>query len=206
MTGLQKLGCISVAVLCFVSCVGGGGTDTETGGTNISGIIVSSDGHPAMGVRTMLIPSSFNPLALCRLGDSLIDTTDADGRYSFHVDSGVYNIQALHAGDGTRLFLAGIRANSPDVALPMDTLKLPGKIKVSLDTELTTQGGFVYLVGSTVKTSFAKGAASAVLDSVPLGNYPEVRFTESDSCNFLILYKNVPVDTPESIVDLPDSI
>lgn len=205
MKKFARLARLLGSTLFFVSCMGGG-TDTETGGTNISGRIVSTDGNPAARVRTLLVPSSFNPLDQCRLGDSLIDTTDEEGRYSFTVDSGMFNLQAYEAKAGTRLFVPGIKAVGNRVDVPTDTLQLPSRIKIVLDTSVAVQGGYVYLLGSTIHNAFAKGAADVTLDSVPLGTYPEIRLTKDDSCDFLTLYKNVEVDTPESVLDLPDSL
>ncbi len=207
MIGRLKMGSFCGSALLLAACIGGGGgTDTETGGSVISGRIVSSDGNPAPGVRTLLLPSQFNPVAQCPIADSLIDTTDAEGRYSFAVDSGTFNIEGFQSLTGTRLFLSGIIANRRDVRVSTDTLKLPGKIRVNLDSVIASQGGFLYLLGSTVKKKFYKGEDSIVIDSVPLATYPEMHFAEDGSCGSIVLYKNILVDTPESVFDPPDTV
>ena len=97
--------------------VKGGGSEVEVVGT-----AYFENGEEASYTQVKLIPVGYDAVSMESIPDSMLDTSDAHGRYSFRgVEPGSYNIQAVHLSERTRFLLTGI-AVSDDTALPHQEL------------------------------------------------------------------------------------
>jgi len=149
----------------------------------VSGKMVDSDREAAKNTLVMLIPEHFNPLLEDTVPDSLMDTTDSRGRYSFELsDSGTYRIEALNLDDGTRLLIPDILVMGDTVDVGTQILRTPGLVMVTLPGHIQTEG-YIYIPGTSVFVSVTQEnieAGEIILDSVPAGAYAGVRFTEGE--------------------------
>jgi hypothetical protein len=147
----------------------------------VSGKIVDSDREAAENTLVMLVPEPFNPLVEDFVPDSLMDTTDSRGRYSFELaDSGAYRIEALNLDDGTRLLIPDIRVAGDTIDMGTQILRTPGLVMVTLPGHIQTEG-YLYIPNTSVFVSVTQEdieAGEIILDSVPAGAYTGVRFTE----------------------------
>ncbi|MFC1476463.1 two-component regulator propeller domain-containing protein [Fibrobacterota bacterium] len=158
---------------CAIDQVAGGSDNPDF---NVVGIIVDSNGNPAHNTRVHLIPESYNPVTDQPIPDSLIDTTDINGKYSFAIsDTGIFNVQAVHLTKRTRLLRKGIFISNIEdtMALPYGILKEPGTIIVYLDSTIDTTNRYVYIKGTTHsyklsdKMVLTNDENSIIIDSVP---------------------------------------
>jgi hypothetical protein len=111
--------------------------------------------------------------------DSLIDTTDARGGYVFKgAAAGWYNVQAVHLTQRTRFLVTNIKVVPEDTALiPAGELLEPGAIRLLLPPEDGNRlDGYTYIPGTDITAFPANGGSEVLLDSVPAGIVPEVRF------------------------------
>jgi hypothetical protein len=88
--------CLTLCVLHFYCArhsfaVNGGGSEVE-----VTGAVFTSAGVPAQNAQVKLVPQNYNVVTMGEIPDSLTDTTDASGVYSFaKVKPGTYSIQAV---------------------------------------------------------------------------------------------------------------
>ncbi len=114
---------------------------------------------------------------MAAIGDSMIDTSDSDGRYSFrNVAPGIYNVQALQLKQRTRMLVTGLEVDSGTTTVPPETLREPGVIRFLL-LGSTEHNGYAIIPGTDIATFVAMGSMDILLDSVPAGRIPEVRYT-----------------------------
>ncbi len=185
---------IKIVILFLVFClncsfnsdsIAGGSTDTELGGTVVSGLILNSLGAAAPNCEVKLIPENYNPLWHGSIPDSLIDTTNSEGIYFFKIaNKGKYNIQALHLNEKTRLLITDITVlgNIQDdtVFVDGDSLKEVGTIQAFLPDTIDTTTGYVFIKGTTVYKKFSEiisdsNGLSIILDSVPVSTLSGIR-------------------------------
>jgi hypothetical protein len=162
--------CLLVLVRCASNSLSGNeGSGTRTGNPIImTGMIMDSAGHAASGVQAIAIPSLYNPVAAGTVPDSLMDTTDSDGMFIIHVPHyDVYNIQAFHLTQKTRLLIRNIRVAKDTTAIAGDTLRKPGTIKVVLPTGFDTNYGYFYIPGTSMYSWLSDNNGTVTLDSVP---------------------------------------
>ena len=176
---------ILIIWLLFINCaldpLAGGSTDTELGGT-IVGIILNENGDPAYNAQVKLIPSNYNPVIDQPVPDSLIDTTDSSGFYSFtFTDTGTYNIQAVHLSQGTKVLITGVVVHGDTTVAPYGILKETGTIKTFLPDTIDTVNGYLYIEGTTLSKSLSVAVADSegvyvVVDSVPESRINSIRY------------------------------
>lgn len=159
------------------------GNSSETTNGYISGVILDTLGNPSSNVEVMLIPVCYNPVIDSKLPDSLSDTTDSSGFYSFVISdtSGIYNLQAVHSTQRTRLLIINILLGDDTITIPQDTLKKSGVIKIFLPDTVDTINGYVYIEGTTVykyltETISDSNGLSIIIDSVPAADVPNLYY------------------------------
>ena len=158
------------------STMSGGGTDVSN--AKVSGSIVHADGMPAVHARVAIIAASYDALRDGAIADSLIDTTDASGNYTFaKVSFGPYNVQALSSYDNTSALAVGIAVKGDSVELPEDTLRAPGAVKVMLPENIDAANGYVYVPGTMISARLIGSADFVLLDFVPAGKIPPVYYS-----------------------------
>jgi hypothetical protein len=147
----------------------GTGTETSTKGS-VAGRIVDQNGVAASRTVIQLVPAAYDPVSGASLPAVPTDTTSADGSYSFaNVDSGDYNILAVHPDTRARGLVSGISVERDSVAAPVDTLRKPGSINVVLPDSFDATNGYVYVQGTTIYALLRGMNGSVPLDSVPAG-------------------------------------
>ncbi|NLE00549.1 MAG: DUF2341 domain-containing protein [Fibrobacter sp.] len=177
---------------------GGGGSEVE-----IVGVIYNQDG-PAPRTQVKLIQSNYNPLIMSPIVDSMIDTTDALGRYRFkNISSGQYNVQAVHLSQRTRLLVTGIEVTTDKfIIVSRDTLRKPGSIRLKLSTEAASDG-YLSIPGTDITTTVSAGSNEILLDSVPAGTIPEIRYYTADDTVPLIKRNVTVVPSHTTILEGP---
>ncbi len=158
-----------------------GGSSTDVGNpATISGRILNKDGTDAAHTEVYLLPGSFNPVLDSIIPDSLIDTTDLSGKYTFNIaDSGLYNIQAVHLTQRTRLLTTDIIVQYDTTIVPAARLKDPGIIKVFLSDTVDTVNGYIYIEGTTLfkhltESSVDSNGISVTIDSAFATTIPSI--------------------------------
>ena len=142
-------GLVAAMTSCSTDRLAGTGTETSTKGV-VMGAIYGGGGKAAPLTAVILVPQSYNPLVDRPLSDAYKDTTDNNGSYSVGpIDTGVYNIEAVRALDGTKLFRENVHVEEDDNKRA-DTLGRPGAMVVTLPMAITSAGGSLYFSGSTI--------------------------------------------------------
>jgi hypothetical protein len=169
---------VIIAALCQLaeSCsvaptqVAGGGSDTE-----ISGIIVDSQGTPRSNTVVKLLPASYNPVSMPAVDDSQSDTTGPDGQYRMALpERGTYNISARSLHDGSRSLIRNITIGTTAINLPTDTMRMPGSLIVQLPDSVNSHGGYIYIAGTDLFYTIDDDNRSVVLDSIPARLMPRL--------------------------------
>ena len=172
----SPLGIVSLVLLMLmffcsqqvsVNSQGGGGSEVE-----VVGHVVFPGNVPAPLTQVKLIPVNYNPALMGDVADSLIDTSDASGRYAFkNIQPGIYNIQAVQLENRTRMLVFGIEVTGETTFVPIDSLQKPGSIKLIPGIE--TEEGYVTIPGTDIAKQFDVKESEILIDSVPAGKIPE---------------------------------
>lgn len=191
------------ALLALTACwdrMAGNGSEVENA---VAGTVRDPDGGGAVGVRVGLYPSAYDPLSG---RGAVYAVTDGDGRYSFPVDTGTFNIYASEAGTGRAFLEQGVRITGPgrwDAGA--DTLRPTGHIHVTLPPG-SWKGAYVCLPGTPLAVpvdAAADAAREIVLDSVPAGSFAVVLARPADTAR-RVVGESLPVFSG-STSDLPYS-
>ena len=131
---------------------------------------------PPPATQVKLIPQDYDPSIMGAINDSLIDTSDAEGRYSFkNVIPGIYNVLAIQIKQRTRMLVTGLEVDSGTITVPPETLQEPGAIRWLL-LGSAEHNGYVTIPGTDLAVFVPTGSNDILLDSVPAGTIPEVRY------------------------------
>lgn len=138
---------IIFSLRCSVNVFSEGGGETTNG--YITGKILLENGKPASKTQVLLLKSDYNPVTNHALPDSLIDTTDIKGAYSFYVsEKGLFNILAYDLNSKKQLLLTGINNQNDTFAVDDAILKDPGTIKLFLPDTLDKTDGYFFIKGT----------------------------------------------------------
>ena len=168
----------------------GDGSSSET----VIGNIVKPDGEPASYTQVKLIPENYNPVEDGDLPNSLIDTTNSLGEYTFvNSDTGIYNIEAVHICKRTRLLITSIDVGGDMTVVPGDTLKDAGVINVIFPyytiSSFDTVNGYAIIEGTTFYKSLSeitqlnKDIYYLRFDSIPATNVPGIHYVITNDPN-----------------------
>jgi hypothetical protein len=171
------------ATLCCLQCSTlTGGTGEETTNGRITGKLVAVDGLPASGTQVTLLPVLYDPIHQGAVPDTLVDTTDNQGTYSFpRIAPGYYNIQAVRKNDRTRTLIRLIKVANEPVQPPVGTMKVPGAIRVTLSPDADRAQGYLYISGTTIGSTLDANSDLVSIDSVPAGTVPALCYQEKDN-------------------------
>jgi len=174
----------------------GGGTET------IIGKIVDTSGTVVPGARVALLPGSFNPITgLPALECSFIDTTDDSGAYTFgEVPYGSYAITALHLISRARALRSGVSVAKGIAPSPVDTLRMPGAIMVSVPDRADTLNGYLYIPGTSIAVRITTGTGAVIIDSVPAGIISSVNYTVTGGSVQMVVRYAVLVTSGDTVV------
>lgn len=160
------------------------GSGTEEGNV-VTGSVVDTNAIPSPDAVVMLIPSDFNPVTQGKVPDSLIDTTDASGRYVFTInDSGKYNIEVKHIYNKTMTLLTDVTLDTDTTLIPGVVLKEPGSIRVYLPDSLSGTQKVAYIKGTSFVRFIATTAGddpSILIDSLPEGYLPSLYVSDENN-------------------------
>jgi hypothetical protein len=184
---------------CSSTNLAGTGTETSTKGT-VAGIIVDQDGIAAPRTLIALVPVAYDPAANGPSPAMLTDTSSSDGSYSFtRVDSGDYNIQAVHLDTRARALVRGISVERDSITAPVDTLRKPGTIKIVLPDSINATNGYVFVPGTTVYSLLRGTNGSVTLDSVPAGSGLSVCYAVNGSPAKPLIFRDSVFVAPGSV-------
>jgi hypothetical protein len=189
-----------IGVGCFCTqqvpvIAGGGGTET------VVGKLVTRTGIAAPGAVIKLLPADYDPFASDEaLTGHRVDTTDAQGAYSFYnITPGVYTLQAKNPVDGSRSLNAGISLTRDSALVLVDTLRIPGTLKVVLPATADTVQGYVYIPGTEIGRRLRAGD-TLTIDSVPAGLIPAVIYAELSTTAQEEILSDVTVPEGDTVV------
>ncbi|HEX2949158.1 MAG TPA: carboxypeptidase-like regulatory domain-containing protein, partial [Armatimonadota bacterium] len=113
----------------------------------IRGTIVMADGSPVPNALVHVFPANYDPIGDSALSASYLDTTDQNGHYDFtNLTNGNYNVQAIQPQNGLRMLRCKVSVDSADTAIAdVDTLQIPGAIKVDLPDSVNYLTGYVFV-------------------------------------------------------------
>lgn len=195
--------CLSLALFCSRGPVqtAGGGSDTE-----VTGRIITADGSGKPDTRVMLIPTGYNPAFDNPATGIKIDTTKTDGVYRFtRVDSGTYNLQAVHLKEGSLLLRNNIRIGSTDITIPPDSLKKPATLVLPLPDSISKQSGYVYVPGTTYFKETNAGCDAVIFDSIPQCTLAVILFKSGKLDSAALLFSDVNIDSAGTTIVHPYS-
>jgi hypothetical protein len=181
---IQALG--RLAALSFISAVAAflgcssplpisSGSSSET----VIGKVVSEGGKPAPATIVTLYPENYNPAAGALQASISFDTTNNQGEFSLTVPDAAlrYTIVAVQNTARTRALIAGIAISADTTSIANAVLRVPGTISVMTPANADVQNGYFFIPGTGIKTDLAGKSGTIVLDSVPAGTIPEVRYS-----------------------------
>ena len=195
---------------CFVSALilscsnlsvaGGSGSEVRT----LYGSLITPDGKPAQNTQVTLVSSDYDPASGKPIPDSLLDTTDKNGRYSLKVPApGLYNIQAVDNSNIMRVLIAGVMVQGESTEAVQGILENPGAVKVVIPDGLDTNYGYLYIPGTTVYSLLSKiSGGSVVLDSVPASVHLAVYYAVKGSSAQPQLVRDSIVVVPGSVTTI----
>lgn len=169
-----------------------GGTST-TDNPKIVGTILGDDNLPAANTRVMLMTQQFDPQR--DYSDMIIDTTDELGHFTLPViDTGVYNIQAIHLAKSTQLLIQGITVaqGEDSVVTENDTLEKTGSVIIDLPDSVDHSAGYIYIPGTTIFAPI-ENLSIVTLNSVPATTLPGIRYATKNSLDNRILRYDIRV-------------
>jgi hypothetical protein len=176
-----------------------GGTDTETGGTVIIGYINKSDNTPAPNTVVSLIPTNYDPAADSSTPAFITDTTNADGSYTIQVPArGKYNIMAVNMGSRSRLLLYGIDCANDVVHAPTGALSMPGFVRLLLPDSIDAMKGCFSIRGTNLLAWPRTKTNCILIDSVPVGVIPSIRYTSLNSSTSSVIQNNISVNSGDT--------
>jgi hypothetical protein len=164
------------------------------------GCVVLPGGAPAAQTIVQLIPSTYAAIGTVPPSALLTDTTDKSGTYCFsHVDTGIYNIQAVQIDTRTRALVTSIAVDTDTVRAPSAVVAPPGRLSVVLSELFDPVSGYLFIPGTTVANLINGMQDTLVLDSVPAGMIPGVYYAVTGGSEHTVLRYNVPVSTGETV-------
>ena len=82
---------------------------------------------------------------------------------------------------GNRSLITGVAVSGKNLRLPVDTLRVPGAIKIFLPANADAAQGYIYVPGTTRYVRLTGATGSAVLGALPAGPLPAICYaTQSD--------------------------
>ncbi len=174
---------LSILLHCSNTSIADTGSGSEAGNSVVMGTVVFSDGTAGQNVEVTLIPEEYNPVNDATLPDSLIVNTDTYGTYQYSLaDTGVFNIYIYDPANGMRALHTDLVVVKGDTLSNTDTLRTPGGIHCIFDDSVAKDGS-VYIEGTAIQKPFSDGTLlnggyyGVILDSVPVGLVPAVKYT-----------------------------
>jgi hypothetical protein len=169
---------LALAAATFFRCSSPLPVSSGSSSETVIGKIVSVDGTPASSTVVTLYPENYDPAASAGQASMSFDTTDDRGAFSLPVPdvSLRYTIVAVQNTARTRAFITGIAICADTTPVSDAVLRVPGTISVTPPLNADFHNGYFYIPGTGIKTDLAGVSATVVLDSVPAGTIPEVRY------------------------------
>ncbi len=176
---------------------GGNGSETTN---HIAGWIQDAGGAAAARTRVLLVRSDFNPLT-DTIPPSMVDTTDAQGRYVFNYPgSGSFRLQAASlangSGEGSREGLYGLNPvfhySSGVQTLPILLLGPPGFLRVALPESIWAQGGHLFIPGTTFNADVGE-TRRTMLGPLPMMIVPTLAYTRNATGAWKVLARDLVI-------------
>jgi ligand-binding sensor domain-containing protein len=157
----------------------------------------------------MLLRHNYNPIKDGAVPDSLIDTTDQSGNYTFTVeDAGLYNIQATHIILGKKALITDVPVTNATNYSPLGILKDVGAVRVFLPDTIDRDNGYIYVQGTTINKSLKDaipvtgGGYEITMESMPEATITGFSYTKISDPDVSIQLSDtlqvIPNDTIET--------
>jgi hypothetical protein len=180
---LLSISVLALAVLCRCSRSPLAGDATETGNAAVAGVVCDAGNRPAAHAAVRLIPADYDPVTGPALSDSLLDTADGSGAYSFRIRrEGLFNLVASSMTDSTRALVKSVVVRIDSIAtVHACTLSRPGALCVFPPAGADTVSGFIYVAGTNLFTRVGGAKTGVFLTGVPTGATPPIYYSVKDS-------------------------
>ncbi|HEX2959794.1 MAG TPA: DUF2341 domain-containing protein [Chitinispirillaceae bacterium] len=190
----------ALLLFCSPSPVDMAGGSTSTPNEIVMGYAVLPSGAPASRTIVQMIPSAYVAFDNVSQSTFLTDTTDTSGAYCFfHVDTGMYNIQAVKIDNGSRALVTSIAVDTDTIRAPSATVVPPGKLYVVFSDEFNPVSGYCFIPGTTIAALIDHKRDTLVLDSIPAGIISGVYFAATESSEQTVLRYTIPVSSGENV-------
>lgn len=194
--------CLALCSKCSIDTNIAGGS--EIGNPVLIGTIVDTLGMPAADARIRLVPINYNPVEMGDLADSLVDTADGNGAYSFKgITPGIYNLHAFDNRTKKQTLHSFIMITKQTKKL-VDTLNETGIAKVRLPKNAEIGEGYLYIPGTMLYKELHNAniitdndKSYAVFDSLPSDILPGIYYGEKD-------ISFIPFSLKDSVPILPN--
>jgi hypothetical protein len=183
---------------CSLNNLAGGSGSTTTNGM-VVGAVVTATGKGVPNTQVQLLPASYNPVAG---GHTIsVDTTDESGVYQFvNVNSGDYNLLAVHLDGRTRALIHGIHVAADTVSVADEQLLPPGCVQVMVPAGVDAVYGYMYIPGTTYFAFLNNRAVSVSFDSVPPGTIPSLCYSSINSKTSTVIRYDIVVTPSDTTV------
>jgi hypothetical protein len=172
----------------------------------VAGAMLEEGDAPASGALVRLYPVDADPVRDSARLASLpyLDTADAEGTFSLEgVDTGLYNIQAVHPAHGTSLLLRGVRVlRNKTVIARGGVLRPMGAVTFTLPDLRFSAATYVFIAGTGVFARIPATSAESpriTLTGVPPGALPDILYRESPGAEDSLLLQGVEVSPGDTV-------
>ncbi|HEX2955281.1 MAG TPA: DUF2341 domain-containing protein [Chitinispirillaceae bacterium] len=168
---------------------GGGGSEVE-----VVGFVRAPDSTPALLTQIKLIPQGYDAFTDGAIGDSMIDTTNANGFYVIkNVTPGNYNVQAVQLNNRTRMLITDVKVAGDTTRIRDGLLAQPGTIRLVLGK---MDKGHVAIPGTDIAVPADVNSSEIIIDSVPSGAIPCINMISNSTAVYILTDVDVkPGDT-----------
>ncbi|MBF0433063.1 MAG: DUF2341 domain-containing protein [Fibrobacteria bacterium] len=180
---------------------GSGGESIE-----VAGLVSNNAG----GAIVTMYPRSYNRKIDGLIPDSLVDTTNEEGAYSFeNVEPGLYNIEAVSVDGDFNALAQDIEApdvKDTNIIVPLLKLQAPGDIRVSLTEMGVQEGDYVYIPGTSVSDDISNEDVLQKLMNVslvPEGVFHEFMYGRGKDSVYNMLNEQMEVKSGSTVVIQP---
>ncbi|MBN1575480.1 MAG: DUF2341 domain-containing protein [Chitinispirillaceae bacterium] len=176
------------------------GATTET--TNgVVGSIRNGDDTPAQNTVVRLLPDGYDPVSDGALDRGFIDTTDAEGAFSFRrIAPGRYAVLARKREAALSSMIRDVTVTDDSVtAVPPANLDKSGSIATDFSSSGSTlAGGYVYIPGTDI-FSTVENDGSAFLGDVPPGTVSAVILASGNNGKRNVLRNEITVTAGDTV-------
>lgn len=183
---------------CTSSDVTGGATE-DGNAVSVTGTVVMENDSILSSAIISFIPRNFNPKT-DQLPDSLIDTTDLDGKFYFdQIPVGQYNIYCVDSLDSVALLEEQISINSDTKSIKLKSATPFGSLEIRNEIFSQFESFHVYIPGTFFLESFPAETDGVIFfEGLPEANSLEIILQGTQPDTTFTLYNEVSIVAGET--------